>query len=156
MVDELDVGAGAALSERHPECVEDEIGAHVVGELPTDDRPAVDVDHEREEDDAFPAAQVGEVGAPELIRPGRGERTLDEIGSAQRLGVGVGRPPRLPTPFGALDPVAAHQPLDVAAADLLAGPPKRPPHSPGAVGQVFALVDLPDPFEQPLVFDRPH
>ena len=70
-MDQLDVGAGPALGERHPQRVEDEVGAHVVGELPADDPAAVDVDHEREEDDALPAAQVGEVDAPELVRARR-------------------------------------------------------------------------------------
>jgi hypothetical protein len=34
VVDELDVGAGAAPPERHPQRVEHERGAHVGGELP--------------------------------------------------------------------------------------------------------------------------
>ena len=65
-MDELDVRAGPALGECHPERVEDEIGAHVIGELPAHDRAAVDVDHEREEDDAFPAPQVSEIRTPAL------------------------------------------------------------------------------------------
>ena len=67
--------------------------------------------------------------------------------------VGDGRPPRLAAPFGALDAVCAHQPLDPAAADLLAGAHERLPHPPGAVGEVVARVDLPDQLEQPLVLD---
>jgi len=78
-MDEQEVGAASALSERHPQRVEDEVGAHVSCELPADDRAAVGVDHEREVDDAFPAAQVGEVGEPELVRPARGEVALDEV-----------------------------------------------------------------------------
>ena len=70
-MDQLDVGAGAALAERHPQGVEDEVGAHVRGELPADDHPAVGVEHEREEDETFPAAQVGDVGDPELVRAAR-------------------------------------------------------------------------------------
>jgi hypothetical protein len=54
--------------ERHPQRVEDEIGTHVVGELPADDHAAIDVDHEGEEDAPFPAAQVGEVRHPQLVR----------------------------------------------------------------------------------------
>jgi hypothetical protein len=50
MVHQRDVGARAALGERHPQRVQDEIGAHVAGELPADDHAAVDVNHEREED----------------------------------------------------------------------------------------------------------
>src|SRR5204862_231592 len=46
VMDQLDVGAGAALSERHLERVEDEVRAHVRRELPADDGPAKGVDHE--------------------------------------------------------------------------------------------------------------
>ncbi len=45
---ETDVGAGPALVKRHPQRVEDEIGAHVGRELPADDAARVGVDHERE------------------------------------------------------------------------------------------------------------
>src|SRR5829696_8684898 len=58
--------------------------------------------------------------------------------------------PPLPAPGGR----GAHQPLDAAAADLLAGAPQRAPHPPGAVGEVVARVDPPDQLEQPLVLDR--
>ena len=68
----LDVSASAyyqrASRARSERAVEDEVGAHVLGELPADDHPAVHVDHEREEDAALPAAQVGEVRHPQLVR----------------------------------------------------------------------------------------
>jgi hypothetical protein len=67
VVDELDIGAAAASGERHAERVEHEACAHVGGKLPADDAPAEDVDH----DDALLATQVGEIGDPELVRPGR-------------------------------------------------------------------------------------
>jgi hypothetical protein len=38
VVDELDVGASAAHTERHLERVEHRVGAHVRGEVPADDR----------------------------------------------------------------------------------------------------------------------
>jgi hypothetical protein len=56
VMDELDISAGAAAVERHPQGVEDEVGAHVAGELPADDHAAVCVEHEREEDESLPAA----------------------------------------------------------------------------------------------------
>jgi len=152
-MDQLDVRAVPAPGKPHPKRVEDEVGPHVVGELPADDHPAVDIDHEREEHDALPAAQVGEVGTPKLVRAGCRELALDEISRPRRRTVRGRRPPRLPPAFGALNAVCAHQPLDPAAADLLTGPPKRLPHPPGAVGQVVALMDLPDQLEQPLVLD---
>jgi hypothetical protein len=101
-MDQLDVGAGTAEVERHPQRVEDEVGAHVVGELPTDDHPAVDVDHEGEVDAALPAAQIGEVGAPELVRLLGGEVALHQIPRPHRAGVADRGAPRLATPFGAL------------------------------------------------------
>jgi hypothetical protein len=48
-MDQLDVGSAAALTKRHLERVEDEIGAHVRSELPADDLAAEGVDHERED-----------------------------------------------------------------------------------------------------------
>lgn len=37
VVDQLDVDARLAAMERHPQGIEDEVCAHVAGELPTDD-----------------------------------------------------------------------------------------------------------------------
>jgi hypothetical protein len=57
VVDQLDVGAGTAPTERHSQRVEDEVGEHVACELPADDPPAVRVEHEGEEDEPFPASR---------------------------------------------------------------------------------------------------
>src|SRR5215207_3413355 len=57
-MDQLHVGAGVAASQRHPQRVENEVGAHVGDELPADDPAAERVDHEAEEHDALPAAQI--------------------------------------------------------------------------------------------------
>jgi hypothetical protein len=54
---ELDVGAAATASERGPQRVQDEVGAHVRRELPADGRPRPHVDDKGEEHDALPAAQ---------------------------------------------------------------------------------------------------
>jgi hypothetical protein len=51
VVHELDLVDALGHGERHPELVEDEIGAHVRCELPADDLVAVGVDDEREEDE---------------------------------------------------------------------------------------------------------
>jgi hypothetical protein len=122
-MDQLDVRAAAALSERHLQCVEDEVGSHVRRELPADDLAAEGVDHEREEDEAFPAAQVGKVGDPQLVRASRPEVALDEIGPSLRPGVGLGGSRGLAAPLGALDRVGFHQPLHAAARHPLAGAP---------------------------------
>ena len=84
---ERDVGAGRAQSERHPQRVEHERGAHVAGELPADDHAAVDVDREREVQDAFPAAQAREVADPEPVGRRGAEVALDEIRGPLRVGV---------------------------------------------------------------------
>ena len=95
VVNELEVGAALATRQRHPQRVENEVGAHRGGELPADNPAAVGVDDEREEDQAFPAAQVGEVRDPELVRPARGEVAVDPVGRAQRPRVGDRRAPGL-------------------------------------------------------------
>jgi len=66
-MDELDVGSGAALVKGHAERVEDEVGAHVGRELPADDATAERVDDKGEEHHSLPAAQVGQIGDPQLV-----------------------------------------------------------------------------------------
>ena len=56
--DKLKVGAVLTGPERHPQGIEDQVGAHVAGELPPDHPAAEDVDNEREVDDALPATEV--------------------------------------------------------------------------------------------------
>jgi hypothetical protein len=154
VVDELDVGAGAALVQRHPQGVKDEGGAHVAGELPAHDPARERVDDEREEQHAFPAAQVGQVRHPELVRPSRGEVAVDQVRPPARPRIGRGGAPRLAAALGAADPVGAHQPLDAATADWFADPPQRLAHAPRSVGVGVGRVKLADPVQQPLVLDR--
>jgi hypothetical protein len=79
VVHQLHVGAVLAQPERHPQRIQNERVTHVRSELPADDHPAEDVDHEAEVQDALPAAQVREVADPQGIRPIRGEVPLHEI-----------------------------------------------------------------------------
>jgi hypothetical protein len=81
------------------------------------------------------------------------EVALHEVGPAVRLDVGPRGPPRPPTPLRAHDSMGAHQALDAAARDVLAGAQQRLPHPPVAVGVVVGRVQLTDPLEQPLVLD---
>jgi hypothetical protein len=155
-MDELDVGADGAAGERHPQRIEDEIGAHVAGELPADDAPGEDIDDEAEEHHALPAAQVGEVRDPQPIGPLGAEVALHEIGRTVGSGIGRGGAPRLAAALGALDGVGAHQALDPVTPDPFAGPVKRLPHSPIAVGVVVRRVQLADDAEQPLVLHGPN
>ena len=143
-MDEVDVGAGGAAGERHAQRVEDEIGAHVAGELPAHHAAREDVDDEAEEHHALPAAQVSEVRDPQLIGPLGAEVALDEIGRTVGRRVGLGGAPRLASALGALDAVGAHQPLNVVTPDRFAGPPERLPHPPIPVGVVVGRVQLAD------------
>ena len=70
---ELDVGARVASRERHSEGIQDEVGAHVTGELPADDPARVDVEHEAEEHRDHPAAEAREARDPRAVRRRRGE-----------------------------------------------------------------------------------
>lgn len=51
---------------------------HVGGELPADDHPAPDVDHEGQIAPALPGSDEGEIGDPELVGSRSGEVALDE------------------------------------------------------------------------------
>src|SRR5215204_2347790 len=104
------------------------------------------------EDPTAPAAQVREVGDPELVRSRCCKVALDEIRPASSLGIGACGAPRL---LGADDPVALHQSLHAAARHLFAGATQRLPHPPISVGVVVARMQLADPGQQPLVFNRP-
>ena len=154
MVHELDVGAAAAPRERHPQRVEHQRRAHVAGELQADDPARADVDDEAEVDHALPAAHVAEVGDPEPVRAVGGEVAIDEIRRPRRRRIGPGGAPRLAAPLGALDALAAHQPLHAITADRDAVTPQRQPGPPVAVGVVVGAVDALELLEQPLVLDR--
>jgi len=136
------------------QCVEHERGAHVGGQLPADHAAREDIDHEREEQQALPAAQVGEVRHPELVRPLRAEVTVHAIGWPLGGRVRRRRAPRLAAPLGALDAVGAHQPLDAVAADVDALALERQPRSAVAIAVVVRGVHPLDALKQPLVADR--
>lgn len=120
MCNELEVCAGLTPAEGHPQGVEDQVGAHVGGELPAGDLAREGFDHEGEEQSALPGAQVGEVADPQAIGRLGAEVTLDQVGPAVGERVGLCGPPGFAAPLGALDPGLSHQPLHPAAADLLA------------------------------------
>ena len=48
------------LEEGHPQCVFDELGAHVVGKRPADDASRGKVDHARQVREALPGCDVGD------------------------------------------------------------------------------------------------
>ena len=150
---QLNVGARLAARERHPQRVEHEVGAHVTGELPADNAAAVDVDDEGEEQQPFPAAQIGEVRHPEAVRRQRGEVAPHQVRPPRRARIRDRCPPRPPAPLGAPDPVRAHQPLDAIAADLDTLALELKPGSPVAVAVIVGRVHGLDLLEQPLFAD---
>ena len=154
MVHEFDVGAARTRRDGHPERVADQRGAHMRRELPADHAPAVDVDDEGQEDQALPAAQVGEVGHVELVRPAGGEVALDEIRAPGGVRVGRGRLPARAAALGALDAVSAHQPLDAVTTDLDSPPSQREVQLAVAVGLEVLGVQRADRRDELLVGDR--
>jgi hypothetical protein len=66
------------------------------GQLPADDHPAEDVDHEAEVDDALRAAQIREIADPQSVRGAGGEVPLDQVRASERPRVGLGCPPWSP------------------------------------------------------------
>ena len=129
-------GIGSPQAVSHLERVEHQLGPHVRCELPADDLAAVAVEDEGEVDEAVPGADVGQVGDPFLVRPGRGEVTLQEVAGPLGGGLVRDRCPLLRAAQLADQPVFAHHPrdlvapdVDVAAAELLprlAGPVHAP------------------------------
>lgn len=102
-------------SDRHLECVEDQVGGHRVRMLPADDPPGEDVDHESNECRPLPVRHVGEVRDPELVWPSRAETSVDQI-SGPLITVGrVSGPLPCRAPDNATDALTPHQTLDIAA-----------------------------------------
>ena len=60
-------GLGAAAMDRHLQRVDDELGAHVLGQLPADDQPGAQVLHGDQVAAALPGLQVGQVRAPQHV-----------------------------------------------------------------------------------------
>ena len=89
MMHEVAEAVAAAVVDRLLERVQDEVGAQRRRDPPADDPPGEDVDDERDVDEATPGGDVGKVGDPELIRPGRGEAPLDQIGRPRSGGIGL-------------------------------------------------------------------
>jgi hypothetical protein len=65
--------------QRHRQRVADELGAHVIGHAPADDREAVEVLHGDEVQPALPGSEVGDVGDPAAVRRARGEVTIKQV-----------------------------------------------------------------------------
>ena len=54
--------------DRHVECADDELGSRVVRHRPTDDTSVEHVEHDRQEKEAGPRQDVGDVRYPDSVR----------------------------------------------------------------------------------------
>ncbi len=115
---------GPALGDGHLRGIEDQLRAQVRRHGPADHTPAPSVDDHGGVQKPRPGRHVGNVGHPELIRPGSREGALHEIRRRPGRGVSAGRARPRP-PADADEPGNAHE-----AGDPLARDP-RAPH-PGA------------------------
>src|SRR5438034_1239751 len=144
--DQPDLWSAQAVG--HLERVEREFGAHMRRELPADDPPAVAVEDEREIAEAVPGADVGQVGDPLLVRPGRCEVTLQEVAGPLNRSLVGDRRPFLGAAELALEPVLAHHAGDLVAADLDLAPAQFFPGLAGAVNAAAAAAGRLDLREQ--------
>jgi hypothetical protein len=89
VMDEFDVGAPAPPRERHPQRIQDQVGAHVARELPADHAPRPDIDHEAEIDHPRPTAHV--VKSATQSRSGPSALKSRSTRSGGRVAAGSGR-----------------------------------------------------------------
>jgi hypothetical protein len=121
-----------ALPDRHSQRGEHQVGVLGRRGLPSHDPLGEDVDDERDIDEPCPAPAVGEVRDPAGVGRGGGEVAVEQVpGAAPVLGRHGG-----PHAFAAPDPVhglVAHQPIDGAERDVVAGPAQERGHLPSAI-----------------------
>src|SRR5215212_2442456 len=70
--------------DRHIDGFDDQLTAEMIRHRPTDNTAAVDVKHDRQGAEARPGRDRRDVGDPQPIRRGGGERALHEVGSRRR------------------------------------------------------------------------
>ncbi len=145
----------ASAEYGHAEGVDDEFGAHVVGDGPSDCFPGEYIDDCRAVDFPFSGGVFGDVGAPDLIRSVDGEVAVDQVG----VGVGVLVPDGaavVASPVEALDPGLAHQPSDAFVVHRdTESEGELGVHTWPSVGAPGLCVDFLDVFEEQFVLLRP-
>jgi hypothetical protein len=152
MVGVVDDATRLALGDGGVEGGEDQVGLEVACRRPADDPAAPDVDDHREEEEAGPGRDVGDVCDPELVRALGLELPLDEVGLRRRT---VSRRRHAEaSPGNASEAGLPHQPRDVADTDpapVDVGELGADPR--GTVGPVRHGMDLPDARGQLHVFE---
>jgi hypothetical protein len=143
------VGADQSGVDAHGQRVDDQAGAHVCRELPTDHHPGGQVDHGGQVEPALPGLEVGDVADQPLARrrAGRVEVPPDQIRRLHRVlaadrGAPIGA--RLHRPQTEL----AHQVRDQPDAALVPLTVERSGHPPTARGLPRVVEDPPHLFGQ--------
>src|SRR6266508_4318269 len=119
-----------------------------------DDHPAVAVEDEGEVEEAVPGPQVGDVGDPLLVRPGRPEVALQEVASPLERRLVRDRRPALLAAADALEALLAHQPGDAVATDLDVMALRLLPGLADAVDRAVALAGGEDLGHERALFER--
>lgn len=138
----------------HADRVEDQLGAQVIGHRPPDDSAGVSIDYDREVEEPFPGAQVGDVRDPQPVRCGGGELPPHQVRCGRgRCGLTAGL--TAPAPVGALDLSQPHQPGNRLAVPAVAAFVQLGGEPPGAVDAAVFRPGLPGDLDTVLVVAFP-
>src|SRR5271167_2095714 len=114
LVGMMDAPGRTALSERHVERLEHQLGAQIDLHCPAHDLAAEGVEHHRQIEKAGPGRNVSDIGHPQAIGPRGGEVALDQVGRGPRITV-THRGDYPVAPAYAAKPCHAHQPCHAFA-----------------------------------------
>ncbi|MBB2914490.1 hypothetical protein FHS43_005802 [Streptosporangium becharense] len=143
----------SARPDRHFQGVECQVSAQVVGDLPTNDPPRVQILHERGVDPADRGRHIGDVRDPSQIRPVSGEVAFQQV-TRPVLAGGSGAGP-LTACGHPSKPELAHQPLDRAPGHRDFLPIELSPHLPRPMKTASRAVPHPQNLSfQVFVSDR--
>jgi len=110
-------GSWALPLDRHGQCGDRQLLAHVMAHRPSHHLTAEEIQDDGELQPPLVGRDVTDVGEPDLVRP-RGEKGLPEKIVSNRQGmIAIGGDHTEPPAFRCTDAVAPHQTLDTAAAD---------------------------------------
>ena len=112
----------STLTHRHLHSVQNQLCPQVVGHRPADDLAAPGIQHHGKVEEACRRRHVGDVGDPELVRPGRGELAIHQVRRRPGVLVTPGRHRAAVPMAGANQASLPHQPRNPFAAVLLAIP----------------------------------
>ena len=128
---------GTAGRQRHVERFDSQARLEMVGERPADHLARVSVQNDGQIDELRRQSDVGDVGDPDLIDPGR-DQPAHEIGNDRKLMPAVGRVGNERLGAQTQQIVLAHEPPDMLVIDLQAmDAPEIPTDPPIAVEAVF-------------------